>query len=237
MRVEIVGSASELKPKKITGKSVVVIDVLRATTVITTALMNRAKEIIPVQEVSTAFDNYVQFQPGEALLGGERNAVKIKGFHLANSPFEYTEQQVKDKTIILTTTNGTKALMGSLTAKNIVIASFLNATSIASWLGKQNNDITIVCAGSAEDYTLEDALCAGMIAKELAERFGATLSDFAYTLKFLYEGFEGDTMAALKNCNHAQLLIAKGFTSDVEYCLQKDITDIVPELKDGAIRL
>jgi len=235
MRVDIVGSAAELKAERVAGKNVAVIDVLRATTVITTALMNGAKQIIPTEEVSTAFNLYSTYNNGEALLGGERNAVRIEGFHLANSPFEYTEETVANKTIILTTTNGTRALMGSLTANSITVASFLNATAIANRLGEQNVDAVIVCAGSAEDYTLEDALCAGMIAQILAARFGAILSDFAFTLKFLYEGFEGNLMQAMQHCHHAQLLLSKGFASDVEYCFQKDITDIIPTLANGAI--
>ena len=97
-----------------------------------------------------------------ALLGGERNAVKIEGFHLANSPFEYTREVVEGKTIILTTSNGTRALIGSRGANNITIASFLNATAVANWLGNEGENVAIVCAGSAESYTLEDALCAGM---------------------------------------------------------------------------
>ncbi|SDD30539.1 2-phosphosulfolactate phosphatase [Williamwhitmania taraxaci] len=237
MRIDIVASAAELKQERVKGKNVAVIDVLRATTVITTALMNGAKEIIPTEEVSTAFEIYSKYHSGEALLGGERNAVRIEGFHLANSPFEYMEDVVHHKTIILTTTNGTRALMGSLTANNIIVASFLNATAIATWLGEQDIDSTIVCAGSAEIYTLEDALCAGMIAKIMEERFGATLSDFAFTLKFLYEGYEGNIMSALTHCQHAQLLLSKGFRSDVEYCLQKDITDIIPRLNEGAITI
>ena len=237
MRVDIVGSATELKEERVKDRNVAVIDVLRATTVITTALMNGAKEIFPTEEVSTAFELYSTYNSGDYLLGGERNAVRIEGFHLANSPFEYTEEQVRNKTIILTTTNGTRALMGSLTANNIGVASFLNATAIANWLGEMNTDVAIVCAGSAESYTLEDALCAGMIAKILEEQFNAELSDFAFTLKHLYEGYEGNLMQAMQHCHHAQLLLSKGFASDVKYCLQKDITDIIPRLVNGAITI
>ncbi len=237
MRVEIVGYAAELSPEKVRGKNVVVIDVLRATTVMVTALMNGAKEIVATKEVEEAINCYSKYDKSQVLLGGERNAVRIEGFQLANSPFEYGEETVHGKTIIMTTTNGTKAIERSLSAKTVVIASFLNATAIGSWLGEQNTDVVIVCAGSAGSYTLEDALCAGMIAKDLAERFGATLTDFAYTVKFLYEGFEGNIMAALQNCNHAQLLISKGFISDVEYCLQQDITNIIPILTGGVITI
>ncbi len=237
MRVDIIGSAAEVEQKNVAGKNVAVIDVLRATTVMITALMNGATEIVATREVDEAIKRYSKYGKNQAMLGGERNAVRIEGFHLANSPFEYNEETVKGKAIVMTTTNGTRAIEGSLAAKDIVVASFLNVTAIATWLGKQNNDTTIVCAGSAEDYTLEDALCAGMIAKELYDRFGATLSDFAYTLKFLYEGFEGDIMAALKNCNHAQLLISKGFISDVEFCIQKDITNIIPMRTNGTITI
>ena len=237
MRVEIVGSAADLRAELVKGMNVAVIDVLRATTVMITALMNGAKEIVATKEVAEATERYAQYSNNQALLGGERNAVRIEGFHLANSPFEYSEETVKEKTIIMTTTNGTRAIDGSCGAKQVVIASFLNATAVANKLGKENSDVAIVCAGSAESYTLEDALCAGMIAKILEEQFNAELSDFAFTLKHLYEGYEGNLMQAMQRCHHAKLLISKGFTSDVEYCLLQDITDIDPELKNGAIKI
>jgi Phosphosulfolactate phosphohydrolase and related enzymes len=235
MRVEIIGSPAELQPKKVVGKNVAVIDVLRATTVIVTALQNGTTAVIPKEHVEDARQCYNTIKNTGALLGGERNAVKIEGFHLANSPFEYTREVVEGKTIILTTSNGTRALIGSRGANNITIASFLNATAVANWLGNEGENVAIVCAGSAESYTLEDALCAGMIAHILSERFKASLSDFAFTLKYLYIGFEGDLMAGLANCNHAQLLISKGFLADINYCLQKDVTDLVPKLLEGII--
>ncbi len=237
MRVDIIGSPAELQPKAVNGKNVAVIDILRATTVIVTALQNGAIGIIPKEHVDEARQYYTSIKETGALLGGERNAVRIEGFHLANSPFEYTKETVAEKTIILTTSNGTRALMGSRGANSITVASFLNATAVANWLGNEGEDVAIVCAGSAESYTLEDALCAGMMAKILTERFAATLSDFAFTLKYLYEGFEGNLMVALENCHHAQLLIKKGFIADVNYCMQQDISNIVPRLSDGIITI
>ncbi|HUX54447.1 MAG TPA: 2-phosphosulfolactate phosphatase [Williamwhitmania sp.] len=237
MRVDIVGSPAELQPKIIKGKNVAVIDVLRATTVIVTALQNGAIAIIPKEHVEDARQCYTTIMNTGVLLGGERNAVKIEGFHLANSPFEYTKEVVDGKTIILTTSNGTRALTGSVEAKNVTIASFLNATAIGNWLGNEGEDVTIVCAGSAESYTLEDALCAGMIASILSERFAASLSDYAFTLMHLYKGFEGNLMSALENCHHAQLLIKKGFIADVSYCMQKDISGIIPKLSEGIIAI
>ena len=120
MRVDIIGSAAEVEQKNVAGKNVAVIDVLRATTVMITALMNGATEIVATREVDEAIKHYSKYGKNQAMLGGERNAVRIEGFHLANSPFEYNEETVKGKAIVMTTTNGTRAIEGSLAAKDIV---------------------------------------------------------------------------------------------------------------------
>src|SRR5476651_1845332 len=154
----------------------VVFDVLRATSTFATALQNGAKEIIPVAEISEALE--IKKTRPEVLLGGERDGVKISAngidFDLGNSPREYTPSKVRGKTIVSTTTNGTRALRACAGAKIVLAASFLNLGATAEFLRRKNfTEILIVCAGTGENAALEDTLAAGALCEILAGGFGS----------------------------------------------------------------
>jgi 2-phosphosulfolactate phosphatase len=149
-------------PDELTGSAVVVLDVLRATTTIVHALAAGAKEVIPCQEIDEARAKHATFPAGSALLGGERKGTPIPGFNLGNSPEEYTPTSAGGKTLVFTTTNGTRAMQRCCQAKRVLIGALVNARSVAQALSTEES-IHIVCAGTDGQITSEDVLAAGII--------------------------------------------------------------------------
>jgi 2-phosphosulfolactate phosphatase len=152
------------EPHELAGKTVVVIDVLRATTTIIHALAAGAKEVIPLLEVEEARELAAKL-PGRVVLGGERGGKQIEGFDLGNSPREYTPDAVGGKTLVFTTTNGTRAMLRCRQARRILIAGFVNFSAVCRELGDEDQ-IEIVCAGTDGHVTREDTLLAGAIVEE-----------------------------------------------------------------------
>ena len=157
--------------EELAGKTVVVIDVLRATTTISCALEAGAKEVIPCLEIEEAHRVADQFSPNEVVLGGERDGLPIEGFDVGNSPEEYKPETVGGKTVVFTTTNGTRAMQHCGQAKRVLIASFLNASAVFKAL-LELEEIHLVCAGTRGQYSRDDILMAGLLVERL-ERQGA----------------------------------------------------------------
>ncbi|WP_459195871.1 2-phosphosulfolactate phosphatase [Wukongibacter baidiensis] len=237
MNIDVIDSVKEVNCERISGRNVVVIDVLRATSTIVTAMANKACCVIPVEHIEEAWETYNKEAKDVAILGGERDAKIIKGFHFGNSPLLYTEENVKGKKVVLTTTNGTRTIKACAEAEKLYIASFLNARAVANQLIKDKEDVAIVCSGTYEKYSMDDALCAGMITSLIASQADINTTDLGWTVKELYEAYEKDIHEILKKCSHYKRLEANGFTEDLRYCLQRDIYDIVPIYKDGYIRV
>ena len=233
MRVDIIVSADDIKNEKIKNKTVVVIDILRATSVITTAISNGCKAVIPVLTVEEAAE-IVRNEKGEFMLGGERNALKIEGFHYSNSPLEYTRETIEGKTLVMTTTNGTKAIKGCEGASNILIGAMVNAKSIAKRILELNKDVVIVNAGTYGEFSIDDFLCSGYIIDCIVNEIQAELSDIAITSHYIYKNNE-DIHSFIKYASHYKRITELGLEADLEYCCRKDIIDIVPEYKDGII--
>ncbi len=232
MRISVCFTPQDyLRQTFVGGHSAVVIDVLRATTSITAALANGCRQFIPVASVEEAQARKKDF-PG-ALLGGERQAMLIPGFDLGNSPFEYSRGVVEGKTIIMTTTNGTLALKTAEEATRVYAGSFVNAAALCDRLGAEGQDITLLCAGTHGRFSLEDALCAGLLVERLGR--GAKLGDAAMAVQAMYRDFQCDLAARVARSSHAAYLIEMGFAADVGYCLQADVFGVVPEFRDGVI--
>lgn len=218
---------------EVRGDIVMVIDVLRATSVITTALHNGAEKIITVPTVEEAWKK-ARALKNNVVLGGERNAIKIPGFDVGNSPLEYTRQLVEQKTIILTTSNGTVAIKNSEKACHIVITCFLNVRAACMktlQLAQEegNADIAIVCAGTMGHFSLDDAACAGMVIENLMVSYrDVELSDLAFACRELYRINQKDIKGLVSHAMHCNKLLNLGFEKDIEYCLNQDVTDCVP---------
>ncbi|WP_373897377.1 2-phosphosulfolactate phosphatase family protein [Haloimpatiens sp. FM7315] len=233
MNIDIIITADDIKEEKIKGKTVIVIDMLRATSVITTALNSGCKKVIPVLTVEKAKD--IAKTIGEnCILGGERNAIKIDGFDFSNSPLEYKKEIAKDKILIMTTTNGTKAINGCLKADNILIGALLNAKSVALKALDINKDIVLVNSGTAGQFSMDDYICAGYIISCILNLRECELTDIAKTSKYIYDTHK-DIISFIRKASHFKRLKELGLEEDLKYCCQKDIIDIVPEYKEGAI--
>ncbi len=218
---------------------VVIIDVLRATSTILTALHNGAKAVIPVASVSEAQKTAANLSTNP-LLAGERNAVKPAHFDLGNSPLEFVPDQIFNKEIVLTTTNGTRAVKSLESFAMVAAGAFLNARAVGNYINEKQNDVLLYCAGSDGKFSLEDALCAAQILSYL-ENFN--LSDAArWTLqgaKSYSLPVEQDSkvvLAAISQSQHALRLKKLGFEQDIAYCAQLNKFDFVPLLKHGKFR-
>jgi 2-phosphosulfolactate phosphatase len=239
MHIEIQFLPSPPNPSLLSDRVVVVIDVLRATSVMVHAMSQEASEIIPLATVEEAFRMAKAFPRGFVILGGERENKEIPGFDLGNSPKEYVAERVKGKKLILTTTNGTRAFHTVSSGKEILAGSFFNIGAIAERCLESNRDLFIFPSGDKGSFSLEDTLCGGMlidliIKKEKKQIF---LTDASYCAQILYQRFKDNLLEAFHLSHHGKELINRGFEDDLAYCAQIDMIDIVPEFKVGVIKL
>jgi 2-phosphosulfolactate phosphatase len=224
--------------KTLLDRTIVVIDILRSTSVMTHALSQGALEIIPMVTVEEAFQKVKVFPQDSVLLGGEMRNKRISGFDLGNSPREYIPEKVSGKRLILTTTNGTRAFHLVSSGREIFVGSFLNIGAVARRCLKLGRDLLIFPSGDEGNFSLEDTICGGMlidlIAKE--DKKSISLTDASYCAQFLYQRFENKLVEAFQLSHHGKGLIRQGFGDDLVYCARIDIIDMVPEFKNGVIR-
>lgn len=235
MFVEVALTAQEIPTYPIQDKSVVVIDVLRATSAMITALVNGCRAVIPVRDLDRA---WAIKEKAEVLLGGERHCVKIPGFDFGNSPLEYKRERVQGRKIVFCTTNGTLALVNSQEARVLALGAFLNAKAIAPFLVEKQNPVLLACAGTRGEFTLEDFLAAGCIIHQL-KNLGASLelSDKAVAAHGLYLTYKDNLHEALLLGRHGKRLSHLGFGEDVAYCAQTNLFPVVPIYRKGRITL
>lgn len=221
------------------GGVAVVIDILRASTVIVHALGNGARGVIPVPSVETALETARQReQQGEArvLLGGERHCQLIPGFDLGNSPLDYTENRVADAMLVFTTTNGTRALSLCDSADQVIIGAFVNQQAVVDFLRSQSRPVHLVCAGTDGEITGEDVLFAGRVAsallKDAAEHSIGKEVDISTELAMnwanQHRSAGESTLDLLLRSRGARSLRQLGYLADIERCATADLFDIVP---------
>jgi 2-phosphosulfolactate phosphatase len=234
-QIHITLTADQVIPENMTGRIAVVIDVLRATSVIATALANGAARVRPVAEISEA----QSFRASNTLLGGERHAEKIEGFDLGNSPLEYTREKVGGKEIVLTTTNGTRALNRCREAHKIFTVSFVNCSPVVKFLRDQELPLEIVCAGTNGEFSLDDFLLAGMMCEKFFQWGPVEQNDLVKLATETWkEALDNGLHHALRDCKHYNILKSKGFKSDLDYCLTANQLEIIPvfDASSGVIR-
>lgn len=237
MQVEVLPNAGSPRIPYLEDKLVIVIDVLRATSTMVTALANGCQSIIPVLSPEDAIERRLTL-PG-SLLGGERLALLIEGFDLGNSPFDYVPEKVGGKKVIITTTNGTRAIRDASAAPKIWMASFLNMQSVVLAVLRQfekNNKlqgIVVFCAGTEERFDLPDTLCAGMLIDGLGKN--VTLNDLGEAALMLYRSSENSIVDKIRDSVHGKKLISLGFERDVIYCSTPNILPIIPVFEEGEI--
>ena len=213
----------------------VVIDVLRATSVMATAIAANAKRIITCSEVAEARQWKDRFDP-TALLCGERNCQLIDGFDLGNSPAEYMAQRVSGRTLVMTTTNGTRAIHAVQNANRIITASFLNITAVDDSMGDAKT-VLLVCAGTDGEITGEDILLAGAIAQASVEVYGSKIcGDDSVRSVEHWQAFQnsGRTLTdELRETAGGKNLVRYGFEDDLARCASVDSLTIVPQQITG----
>ena len=229
-------SAHSFPEEELRDKVTVVIDVLRATSTIVTALQNGAKEIIPVEDMGEASRISQSVDSDNILLCGERGGIKIDGYDLGNSPLEYTNEKVGNKTLIFNTTNGTQAIKKAVGSSALYIASFLNLSAVVNILRKEEKDIVLICAGWRGRLALEDLLLAGNIVYNMYDgKLVPEARDGAKVAFGLYEKYKEDIASVIHSSNHAVRLKGLEVDKDIDYCSQKDTCSIVPALSKGII--
>lgn len=213
-------------------RTAVVVDVLRATTTMTTACQNGCSSIRPVLTPEEAFQKAKELEDKTVILGGERGGLKVEGFELGNSPREYREDRVKNRHIIFTSTNCTKTIYSLAGAKKIVICSFLNMSAVAQQLAQEESDILIACAGLKGLFSLEDTVCAGMLVGKVTRLMGQRLrlSDSAMAAKILFNNYKDDLLLMLKQSEWGRNIMRLGLEQDLVLCAKVDETTVVPEM-------
>ncbi|MCZ8512811.1 2-phosphosulfolactate phosphatase [Paenibacillus filicis] len=241
MNIQVIPTVMEARTEELHHKTVVVIDVLRATSTLLTALVNGCKEVIPTETVNGA----KSLQQEGDLLGGERGCKKIPGFDLGNSPLEYEPAAVTGKRIILTTTNGTRAIQKAGKISRILVGSLLNARACAARAMECGGELVILCSGTQDVFSLEDGLCAGAILDELIQIAGGAepdnaqtsfkVNDFGLGMLYAYRGVRDRLTETLLASANGKRLTKLGCREDVLYCAQRNTIGIAPEVRGGKV--
>jgi len=208
------------------GKIVVVVDILRATSVMTTAMAYGAKEIIPVEKLDVA---RTYLEKDCHLCAAERGGDRVEGFPLDNSPFSYMNDKIKDSSIVITTTNGTVAIKKSMTADQVLIGSFLNLTSLTEYIQTQNQDVLIHCAGWKGKTNMEDTLFAGALVEKLQPTHSLGCDTPHVTLNY-WEAVKDKLCDTVENSSHAKRLNKLNIRKDITFCMTIDKYEVVPKL-------
>lgn len=232
--IDVALTLEEVRGMPLAGVTAVVLDVVRASTTIVAALAGGARAVIPVATPDEARALGRDRKVAPVLVGGERGGAPPPGFDHGNSPAEYTPDRVRGRTVIFTTTNGTRALLALDGARRIAVGGFVNAGAVASWLAAEPGDALLVCAGEKGRFCLEDAVCAGLLVSRLADGEGA-LTDAARAARALWERYGGDLGAMLADAAWAQALVGQGRGADLPLCVARDVYGVVPVLRGGAL--
>lgn len=228
-------SPSLLHSYPVDDSIVVIIDVLRATSTIATALFNEAECVIPVTSVDECIaagskNNYIT--------AGERDGKVAEGLTYGNTPFQYTKNFVKGKTLVLTTTNGTKLLHQALdkNARAIITGSFPNLSAVCNYLISQQQNVILACAGWKDKVNIEDTLFAGAVVNRVKQNFNIDC-DSSKIAETLYDTARGDMFSFLKekDASHYHRLMNYHLEEDIRYCLSVDLANVLVIFKEGKL--
>jgi len=217
--------------------TVVIIDVLRATSTIATALFNGAKHIVPVDSVAKCIELGRQIN---CITAGEREGKIAEGLRYGNSPFEYGREFIEGKILVLTTTNGTRLLHMALDkgAREIVTGSFANLNAVTDYLSSQHNNVILACAAWKDRINIEDVLFAGAVIEKIRDRFTIEC-DSSHIAANMYSRAAGDLFGFMKsnNASHYNRLLSYGLEKDIRYCLEPNLANILPIYENGKLRI
>jgi len=232
LRVEVCFTPSEYNYFQPGYEIVVVIDVLRATSAICTAFAHGINSIIPVPTVEEA----IAYKQRGYIVGAERKGEIVDGFDFGNSPFSYMKEEFKGKDLVLSTTNGTKAIDVAKDADLVVVGSLLNVDILCKFLSDQNKNVLCLCSGWQNKFNLEDTICAGIISEHLIGTGKYTSDeDSSIAAKYLYLSAKNNYFGYLKSSAHRRRLKKLNLNEDVKYCLTPNQTHVIPILKNGKL--
>lgn len=236
MRVHVALGPADFPAARRGARTALVVDVMRASTTVVAACAAGCLRVVPVSDREAALRAAAGLaRTGPVLLAGERGGESLSGFDLGNSPLEYTAGGVAGRTVVLTTTNGTAAMLEAAGAEAAAVAAFTNLEASARWAVAAGRDVTILCAGEAGELSLEDAVCAGFLVESLADG-GARLepTDAATAARRIAHFYAACLHRLAEDSRWARRLIARGRQADVDACLTRAGLDQVPVLRDGA---
>lgn len=224
-------------PGRLAGGLAVVVDVLRATTTIVHALAAGCAAVRPCAEIEEASALAERLRPGKVLLAGERGGSPIAGFDLGNSPSEYTPATCKGATVVMTTSNGTRALLRAAEADKAVVAGFVNFSAVCEHVQRDKRPLHIVCAGSEGEPSLEDTLLAGALIEHLCDVCELKLNDSARLAWDCFETHGHVLKSALELGRGGQTLMRLGYEADIAAAAEVDQFALVPELRRDPVRV
>ena len=215
------------------GVNVVIIDILRATSSICTAFMNGAEKLIPVGDP----DTLREYKEKGYVVSGERDGITLDFADFGNSPSNFTNERVQGKTVVYTTTNGTKSIMMASNSHSVTIGAYLNISALSGWLVKQNRDVLLFCAGWKNRFNLEDTLFAGAMSRKLLDSgCFRTECDSVEAALDLWKIAEPDLLGYIKKAAQYTRLKIKNLDEAIPYCHTSDLTNVIPLLDgDGLI--
>jgi len=235
LKIDVHFTPAEIEPAVLAQATVVVIDVVRATTSIVEALANGLKAVFPTASTEEAVKLAASLGREDTLLGGERKGLKIEGFDLGNSPGEYVGEELNGKRLVMTTTNGTPALRAADEAARVLVCAFTNLSAVARSVADDAH-VVVQCAGRGGRFCFEDAVCAGHLLLKIREVDEVTLelNDPGRAACALAERIEVSA-AFLRGTAAGQSIEAIGLGDDLILCADVDRHDVVPHVQDGSI--
>jgi 2-phosphosulfolactate phosphatase len=239
VRIDVFFGTAGLTAGDAAGRVVVVIDVLRASTSIATALANGARAVIPLESTDEVVMRAKAFERSEVKLAGERQMRPIPGFDLGNSPREFTREAVEGKTVLLSTTNGTAAITALQGPRDVVIGSYVNFSAVLAMVRaalRGGTDIAILCAGRDKQFSLEDAACAGrFVHHAMRRRTDIAVNDAAFASMLLDRRYSDNLMRLFSASAHGRALSEAGYGDDLTDCAAIDSFPIIPIYQDRQI--
>jgi 2-phosphosulfolactate phosphatase len=220
---------------ELSGADVVVIDVLRATSSMVVAMANGCKGIIPTPSLEEAKAIAYRLKDG-FVLAGERDGFRPEGFDLGNSPLEFSKEAVGGRFVVLSTTNGTRALLSAAEARNVLICSFLNLDAVAEKCMEMGDEIFVLCSGSKGRISIEDLGCAGALIERISGMTDLWTSDSAKVSLCVYRGYDRDAYRIFMESSHGRYLLDIGFGDDLSFCAKEGIFDLVPVFSEGMVK-
>jgi 2-phosphosulfolactate phosphatase len=238
MQVHVALMPGEYPDVRLDGRVALVVDVFRATSMVVAAFGAGCARVIPVASAAAAREKAAAMAPEPVLLAGERGGDPIEGFDLGNSPLECTPDRVEGRTLILTTTNGTRAMLKAAEAAAAAVAALTNVSAAVRWAAASGRDVTVLCAGEQGRFSLEDAACAGLLVDGLLRADpGAQLSDAAQAARCLGLSYGAQPERLKGDAAWARQLHRNGRAADLDACARIDTSSLVPEIAAGAVTL